>query len=186
MTPLAPPLAQFVSQFGGAGKVLLWLGVIAVSAAGGAWVADAIADAEIAQLHADVLRQQASQAEHASRRLLESQQRGDALTIQLETANRAAVRQQENLDDALRRATTGSACLRERALRLLDDAPGITVGVPAPARSADAADGPAAAAADERVSSDTDVTLWISRAGRQYDECRRRLGALIDWYAVAP
>lgn len=180
MTPLAP-LAQYAALFGSAGRLALWLGVIGLSAAGGAWVANSLADAEIARLRLDAARQQVAQAEHAHRELLAAQQHGDALTVQLETANRAAQRLQENLDDALRRATTGSACLRERALRLLDDAPGITIGVPAPAGSAVAVDGPAAAAADERVSSDTDVALWIGRAGRQYDECRRRLGALIEW-----
>lgn len=176
------PLAQYVGQYGSAVKLALWLGVVAASAAGGAWIADSIADAEIAELRAAAAREQASQAEHASRRLLEAQQHGDALTTQLEAANRAALRLQENLDDALRRATTGSACLRERALRLLDGAPGITVGVPAPAGGTAAADGPAAAVADERVSSDTDVARWIGLAGRHYDECRRRLDALIDWH----
>lgn len=175
------PLAQYVSQFGSAGRLVLWLGVVAVSAAGGAWVRGSIADAEISRLRFDAARQQASQAEHASRRLLEAQTHGDALTAQLETANRAAMRLQENLDDALRRATTGRPCLREPALRLLDGATGIKLGMPAPAGGAAAADGSPAAAAGELVSSDTDVAVWIGRAGQQYDECRRRLDALIDW-----
>lgn len=156
--------------------------------AGGVWIGFEIGAAsshvELTQVREAAARDQAAIAEHASRRLLEAQARGDTLTTQLDTANRAAMRLQETLDDALRRATTGRPCLREPALRLLDGAHGLKLGVPTPAGGDAAADGAAAAPAGELVSADTDVALWIGHAGRQYDECRRRLGALIDWHGV--
>lgn len=181
------PLARYIGQFGGDFIVPLLMAVLPL--VGGIWIGFEIGAAssriELAQQREAAARDHAAIAEHASRRLLEAQLRGDALATQLETANRAAMRLQENLDDAIRRATTGRPCLREPALRLLDGAHGIKLGLPAPAGSAAAADGVAAAPAGELVSSDTAVALWIARAGRQYDECRRRLGALIDWHGDA-
>lgn len=149
----------------------------ALGAAGGLGysVGSALGATELEQARHVLTRIQAAQAEQASRLLLAAQTRGDALTRRLETANHAARRLQENLDDALRRATTGRACLREPALRLLDHATGLRAVLPAAASGAAATDG--------RVASDTDVARWIGRARHDYDECRRRLDALIDWHA---
>jgi hypothetical protein len=148
----------------------------ALSAAGGLGysVGTAMGAAELERARHTLTRAQATQAEQASRLLLDAQARGDALTTRLETANHAARRLQENLDDALRRATTGRACLREPVLRLLDHAAGLRADLPPPAGGAAAADG--------RIASDTDVARWIGRARHDYDECRRRLDALIDWH----
>lgn len=148
----------------------------ALSAAGGFGyaVGSALVAAELEQARHTLTRMQAAQAEQASRLLLDAQARGDALSTRLTTANHAARRLQENLDDALRRATTGRACLREPALRLLDHAAGLRADLPATAGGAAAAHG--------RVASDTDVARWIGGARHDYDECRRRLDALIDWH----
>lgn len=179
------PLAPYFEVFGNAGRVMLWVGVIVVSIAFGGWLTGTRANAEMSRLRAEAARDQATIAEHASRRLLEAQARGDELTTQLHVANRAALLTQEKLDEALRRATTGRACLNGPALRLLDGAHGLRVDVPEPARGPAAADGPAPAYPGELVASDTDVARWIARAGLQYDECRRRLDALIAWQAGA-
>lgn len=138
-------------------------------------VGTAMGAAKLEQARHTLTRAQATQAEQASRLLLAAQARGDTLTIRLTTANHAARRLQENLDDALRRATTGRACLREPALRLLDHAAGLRADLPPPAGGAAAAHG--------RIASDTDIARWIGRARHDYDECRRRLDALIDWHA---
>lgn len=150
--------------------------LVALGAAGGLGysVGAALSATELEKARHIYTRAQAAQAEQSSRLLLEAQARGDALTTRLETANHAARRLQENLDDALRRATTGRACLREPALRLLDHAAGLRADLPTAAGGAAAADG--------RVASDTDVARWIGRARHDYDECRRRLDALIDWH----
>ncbi|NMG29344.1 hypothetical protein [Aromatoleum evansii] len=183
MTPLARYIGQFSGDF--IGGLFMAIALLVSGLWAGFEIGAASSQIELAQVREAAARDQAAIAEHASRRLLDAQERGDALTTQLETANRAAMRLQENLDDAIRRATTGRPCLREPALRLLNGAHGINLGVPAPAGRADATDGTATAAAGELVSTDTDVALWIARAGRQYDECRRRLGTLIDWHGDA-
>lgn len=113
-------------------------------------------------------------AEHNSRALLDAQTRGDALTRQLAAATRAASRLRKERDDALQTATTGRVCLDAAALRVLDGAPGLAVALPTAAGGAAAADG--------AVATDTDVARWALGAGEQYEECRRRLDALIDFH----
>lgn len=177
MTHVDPSRAGFVTP-----QALGLLALVAGVFAAGFWVGGVAPRIELAQQREIASRTLAAVADHASRTLLKAQARGDALTTQLHAANRAALLTQEKLDDALRHATTGSTCLREPALRLLDGAHGIRVELPAAAGGAAAADGSAAALADERVSSDTDVARWIAAAGLRYDECRRRLDALIGWH----
>lgn len=131
--------------------------------------------AEATRAHEETLRRN---AEAASLALYQAQVRGDALTRQLNDARRLAATRQEELDDALRNATTGDVCLGGDALGVLDGAPGLRVELP---RSAGGAAG-----ADARVATDTDIAGWIGRAGGQYEECRRRLDALIEWHANKP
>lgn len=121
-------------------------------------------------------------------RLQAAQDKGDVLTRQL--AASAARNDQLAKEKALeiKAATLGRACLSERTLGVLNGAPGITVasapgGVPTPTGSAAAADEAASPhPGGELVSTDTDVGIWITQAGQQYDACRQRLDALIDWH----
>jgi hypothetical protein len=78
-------------------------------------------------------------------------------------------------DHALRKVTTGRACLDGAALRLLNDT-GALGGGHVPASPGGAA-GPAAG-----LATDTDVALWTSHARDQHDLCRGRLDALRAWY----
>lgn len=105
-----------------------------------------------------------------------AQVRGDLLSAGLLTqASQIDQLKQESIH-AIKQATTGRTCLGAAALRVLDQAPGITTAVmPAPASSA--------AAADERFASDTDIGLWAAEAGAHFETCRARLDALIDWHA---
>lgn len=183
MSPLARYVAEIGSDF--VGSALMAIAIFAAGLWLGFEVGGAAPRLELAQLREANARDQAAIAEHASRALLEAQTRGDELTTQLHAANRAALLTQEKLDESLRRATTGRACLRGPALRLLDGAHNLSVAVSAPAGVPAAADGSAPADPGELVSSDTDIARWIARAGLQYDECRRRLDALIGWHAGA-
>lgn len=139
-------------------------------------VARNAADAELARYRETSARQQAAVAEHASLRLLDAQALSDRLTTDLAAATQAAAVTQEQLDVALRRVTTGRTCLAQPALRVLDGAHNLSVDMPAPVSGADAEDAP--------VATDTDIAVWIARTGKQYDECRKRLAALIDWYTA--
>lgn len=123
--------------------------------------------AEMAKTHAALVRLKAAQA------------RGDALTLDLSAARRAANRLRKERDDALSRVTTGRVCLDEPALRVLDAAPGLRVDLSHAA-------GRAAGANADRVATDTHIARWALDAGGQYDECRRRLDALIDFQQASP
>ena len=133
-------------------------------------------DAVIARMERDQALQIAAAADAGSVRLYEAQQRADVLTRRLLAERRAAAAQQEKLENALTDATDGRVCLRDGALRVLDQSPGLQVaGLPA-------AGGGTAGADAGRVATDTHVARWAAAAGRQYAECRARLDALIDWH----
>ena len=115
-------------------------------------------------------------AEQAAAALQAAQDRGDALTAGL-------LNQQTRIDQlktearrAIPQVTTGRTCLDQRALRVLDSAPGLAVAGLPPATSG-------AAAADGRIATDTDIAGWAVDAGGYYATCRARLDALIDWHA---
>lgn len=149
--------------------------------------------ADLREENADLRTTNAESARKAAlasaARLQAAQDKGDALTRKL--AASAARNDQLAKEKAheIEAATLGRACLSERALGVLNGSPGITVasapgGVPTPTRSAAAADGTTAPHPDiERFSTDTHVGLWITQAGQQYETCRQRLDALIDWHA---
>jgi hypothetical protein len=109
-------------------------------------------------------------------RLQSAKERGDALEIRL--AEEAETRQIQEKTHAveIKRLTRDRPCLDAPVVRLLNASPGLPAGrqsVPPPAGgSADPDAGPA---------TDTDVAVWINGARKQYDTCRSRLDALIDF-----
>lgn len=200
------PLALWADQFRGATK-MVGIGLVLVLAAlAGGWLNGVFKEREISALQTAlqaVKREHAEQwriaAERAAADLQAAQARGDALTQELEAANRQAETLRGELDEQITLATQGRACLDAAALRVLDRAPGIAAAparVPAPARRAAAAGGaqPAAdppqpagdAEPDARSASDTDLARWALSAGARYDACARRLDALIDWHDKPP
>jgi hypothetical protein len=103
--------------------------------------------------------------------------RSDELTRSLASARQRAAQLTEERGHEIQNATTGVACLRDPVLRLLDGAPGIRVaGI--------AGTGGGAAGTHARAATDTHIAGWIVTAGGQYEECRRRLAALIDWHTA--
>lgn len=200
------PIALWVDQFRGATKMVgVGLALLLAALAGG-WINGAFKDRQIAALETAlqaVKREHTEQwriaFERAAADLQAAQARGDALTNELEAANRQADALRGELDEQITLATQGRACLDAAALRVLDRAPGIAPAaprVPTPARRAAAAGGaqPAAdppqpagdAEPDARSASDTDLARWALSAGARYDECARRLDALIDWHDKPP
>lgn len=206
------PIAWLVDHFGGGAKMVLVTLALSLAAMAGGWINGVFKAREIAHLQTAleaVQREHAEQwrifAEAAAARLREAQARGDALTDELMAASRAAELLRGELHEQIQLATQGRACLDAAALRVLDRAPGIAAAparVPPPARRAAAAGGADAAGdsaqrggdgagqraeqRDERdaepYATDTDLARWALDAGRQYDECARRLDALIDWH----
>ena len=132
--------------------------------------------AAIATLKADQATQERQAAQAALDRLQKAQARGDALQERLaaEETNRQTQAQEHARE--IKRLTTGRPCLNAGTVRLLNEPTGRSgaATVPPTASGTTAADAPA--------SSDTDVAGWIDNAQRQYDTCRSRLDALIDWH----
>ncbi|MGQ0711622.1 MAG: hypothetical protein ACT4NV_17960 [Rhodoferax sp.] len=132
------------------------------------------------------LHEQASAQRAAKEALQAAQQRGDTLSRQLLAREGQIDQLKKEKAHAIALATTGRTCFSGPALRLLDQAPGLAIsGLPAPASSSAAADGAAGADADdsERRSTDTQVAQWAADAAGQYEVCRARLNALIEWHA---
>ena len=135
--------------------------------------------AAIATLKAYQATQERQAAQAALDRFQQAQARGDALQARLaaEEANRQT-QAQENARE-IKRLTTGRPCLNAGTVRLLNEpAIGLRAStLPTPASGTIAADAAAA--------SDTDVAGWIDNARHQYDACRGRLDALIEWHQEA-
>jgi len=143
--------------------------------AGGAAFVAARKNAEIADIKRTQAENEVRVAQAASKRLEDAQALGDQLTQQLLDAEAARQKLAQEKNDEIRRLTTGRRCLDAAAVRVLNNAstgsqPG---ALPETARQPAAEDGAAA--------TDTDVGLWISNAWDQYETCRGRLGALIDF-----
>lgn len=165
--------------------------------AGWAWRS---ARAELGELRSQLGAAQA-RTRQAEATLLEAERlraAGDVLSHQLAAAEAARALAYKERDDAILRATTGRPCLRADAVRVLDGAPGLAFAVvPGPAGGAAAADAAAAAdpgaagagtgggagglAAQQATVTDTDAARWMAAAGQQYETCRGRLQALIDF-----
>lgn len=114
-------------------------------------------------------------AQHAAKTLQEAQARGDALSAGLLNQQKQIDQLKTEKRDAIRQVTTGKPCLNGPALRLLSSAPGLSVRDLSPATGS-------AIAAGEPIATDTDIAFWIVDAGAQFEACRARLDALIDWY----
>ena len=108
--------------------------------------------------------------------LQEAQNRGDSLSAKLLRQEDLIIKFKMEKLNEIRKTTTGRACLGGATLRLLDKAPGISVSNLPPPTSG-------AAEASEPVATDTDVSVWIGNAGADYEVCRTRLDALIEWHA---
>jgi hypothetical protein len=146
-------------------------------------------NAALRETHAETARLAALSA---SARLMQAQASGQAASERLAAVLNTNAQLTEEKRRALQAATDGRACLSERALRLLDGAPGLRVSgaaaavPPAPGQFAAApaaAAPPADLAADlaGRVSTDADLGAWALAAGQQHEACRTQLTELIGW-----
>jgi hypothetical protein len=167
-------------------KILL---MFALGAAAGAvaahWVTSALWDADVSKLKQAHAKAAADAQQVDMRRLQQAQQRGDALTRQLQTTEFNLTKREKELNDAIRTQTTGHACLSGKLVGVLNEHSVFSLaGVPAPAAVTPAAGGAAGPDADDTTgyASDRDVAIWANAARRQHETCRARLDALIDWY----
>lgn len=118
---------------------------------------------------------QGKQERQAKEALQEAQLRGDGLSRSLLATQQQIDQLKTEKLHAISQATIGRPCFNGPTLRLLDQAPGLSVSGLPPATSGVAATG-------EPVSTDTDIARWAVDAGAQFEVCRARLDALIGWH----
>lgn len=136
-------------------------------------------DAQISRLEAVQAQATKTAAEQFAQRLQGAVARGNALTAQLDQAQKDIDQLTQEKQDAIRRTTTGRPCLNSAAVRVLNNPASIQpVGVPS-AASQPAAD-------DGSFATDTDVGLWIGTCERSFNTCRARLQAVADFFNNPP
>ena len=163
---------------------LVLAGISALAAGGGGYalghrLAKADGDAALAKLQRDHATRETKAAEAALARLQEAQARGDALEARLAAEEASRQTQAQEHAREIKRLTTGRPCLNAGTVRLLNEPTG------RPGAATVSATPGGATAADAPAASDTDVAGWIDNAKHQYDTCRGRLDALIDWHQEA-
>lgn len=126
----------------------------------------------LVQRDIDQAEEEAAIAKALSGKLIAEYQRGNGLADQLAQAESTIAKKSKELNREIARHTTGSQCLNSGTVRLLNDA-AHDAGVPGSASQPATEDG--------AIATDTDIAWWITTAREQYDLCRARLGALIDF-----
>lgn len=156
-----------------------WLASLSLAALAASlswWITDSQAQIALARLTHEHQQQMLHTLEQDVQALERARRLGDDLTNALAAKSQQIQKLQKEKRDALSQVTHGAACLDGDALRVLKQSPGISVAADMPGTTS------GAAAADGAAATDTDVALWIVDAGAQYEQCRARLGALIDWH----
>lgn len=147
-----------------------------------------VAQAEYAQRIVEAMQRSAGYLKEAHERLAEETDESARLQAMLAADKAEIDRLERENANALRAATDGRVCLRDRALGLLNP-PADPGGVSEPddgtgtRASAPAAGGTAADPDDEteEVATDTDVALWINSARAQYRACAKELNTWVTW-----
>lgn len=132
--------------------------------------------AQILRIERDAQEARASALEAINAKLKTETERGEKLSQQLINAESALNQKSQELRHEITRSTRGRACLDARTVRLLNNAgrdAAADDALPKTAGAPDAAHGAAA--------SDTDVAQWAAEARSQYELCRARLDALINY-----
>jgi hypothetical protein len=146
---------------------------------------------QLAQRETAYAREKLRTSERTAEVLQAANDRGDQLVTGLELRQADINQLAREKRDAIHQVTTGRACLGGSALRVLNSAPGLSVRGLAPTVGGVAATGAAPATDTDIggvgditniVSTDTDIATWAIDAGAQYEVCRARLDALIDWH----
>ena len=136
-------------------------------------------DAAMANLKNEHTQARAELTERNAKHLVRVWERGDDLAAQLASQKSRITQLHQEHTNAIKRLTTGRACLSAELVRVLNTTdPAATDrpdALPPPTSSPAATDAPAFA-------TDADVSTWAATARRDYAECAARLGALIEWH----
>jgi hypothetical protein len=158
-------------------------GAAMVAAASVGWtVGRAPLFTQLSQQDAAHTREKLRTFERTAEVLQAANERSDQLLTVLELRQADINQLSREKHDAINKVTTGRTCLDSSALRVLNSSPGLSVSGFAPTIGSTVAAGAAIAADTVFSSSDTDIASWAIDAGAQYEVCRARLDALIDWH----
>ncbi len=157
--------------------IALFIG-LAAGAGSGWYVTDAVLSVEIADMKTDQATALAEAENLYRERFASEQARGDELSAQLSATETQLTQRTQEVSYAVSKVTTGRRCLDGAAVRLLNGAPRDDPTVRETASPSVAESG--------AVATDTDVAGWIGGAQYQYETCRARLGALIDFEIGRP
>ncbi|MFZ6655647.1 hypothetical protein [Undibacterium sp. TJN19] len=132
---------------------------------------------ELADVNAKHSSEEAQSANAAIERLQLANQKANSLQTALDiTEQRLAITQTE-MNREIQRNTSGRACLNGRTVSLLNSA---AASGTQPTTLPNTTSG--AAETSTGFTTDTDIANWINNATTQYNTCRARLDALIDWH----
>ena len=112
-------------------------------------------------------------------RLQVANQRADQLQVTLYSTEQKLSQLSGEKRHAIETTTTDGRCFNAGTVRVLNATKAAgrqAASLPEAASGTDANDG--------SVATDTDVALWVVNAQEQYDTCRARFQALIDWHST--
>lgn len=143
------------------------------------WKADSL-ESDIALLTTEHKAQLDATEKAGKDRLIEANARAETLAASLRSAETDLQEIKERKQHEIVKVATKRTCFNAELVRVLNspDRGSDTAGMPAPLPDIDAG--------DETVATDTDVALWIENAKEQYEVCRARFKALIDFYPPKP
>lgn len=114
------------------------------------------------------------------KRLIAANALADSLAAELRNKEESLQKISERKQHEIIQVSTNRTCFNADLIRVLNStgSGSSTPGVPAPAIGLDSG--------DDAIATDTDVALWIENAKEQYEVCRARYKALIDFYPPKP
>jgi hypothetical protein len=124
--------------------------------------------AEISRIKETLAKDQSNADRAALERLQKAQALGDQLSERLSKTEARLRKKEKELSNEIARNADGIVCLNSRLVGLLN--------AQQTGEAASALD-----AAHGAIATDTDVAGWINSAQKQYEVCRGRLNALIDF-----
>jgi hypothetical protein len=154
---------------------LLFVIALVASALGGSALMADHKNAIIAEMKTNQAQAEAAVIEAAAERWKKAEARADTLVKQLAEADQARAKTALEHSHEIKKLSSGKPCFNAGLVRLLNqsgprnEAPGLS------------ASASSAAPEDGAFASDSDVAHWAANARTQYDTCRDRLGALIDF-----
>lgn len=130
-------------------------------------------EAQISRINEAHAQNQSKADRAALERLQKAQALGDQLSGELSKTEAKLHKKEKELFDEIARNADGIVCLNSRLVGLLNASQTGAGHMPQSALALDAAHG--------AIATDTDVAGWINSAQKQYEVCRGRLNALIDF-----